>query len=376
MSEQVARSETSTAPKRVLRSGYTTGSCASAAAKAAAEALLTQQPVESIEIGLPAGGRAQFKLHRCEFNGQEATASIIKDAGDDPDVTHRAEIVATVAWHDTPGITLEGGFGVGVVTKPGLELGVGEPAINPVPRQTIRAEVTEALGDVLSTRGVRVIISVPRGEVIAKRTLNSRLGIVGGISILGTTGIVAPFSLSAYTASVAKALGVAVAMGCKQVVLTTGRRSERYAQAFISLPEEAFVQMGDFAGFALEECAQREIEQVTICAMIGKLSKIANGHFQTHVSKSSVDVTFLADVAAECGVEADTVQAISQANTCRHFMEILGEQKATEVFNRLCELAAAQSRKHALTATQKELSIECILIDFDGTVLGRSGLGR
>ena len=368
MADRVDTDGSVTLPTAELRTGYTTGACATAAAKAAAQALLTRRPVVEVELRLPAGQLVRFLAARCELYPDHVLGSVVKDAGDDPDVTHGAEIVATVSWMGTPGIAIERGEGVGVITKPGLELAVGEPAINPVPRRMIRDAVAEALGPSLDGRGVRVVISVPRGEELARKTLNARLGIVGGISILGTTGIVVPFSAAAYTASIAQALGVAVALDCQEIVLTTGRRSERFAQALFSLPEEAFVQMGDFVGFALEECARRSVRRVTICAMVGKLSKIAAGHLQTHVSNSSVEQTFLPHVAAEVGADPATVEAIAAANTSRHFAEIVRENSLPAAFGRLCQLAAEQCHDHV----QGRLAVECVLIDFDGQVLGRA----
>ncbi|MHB1131088.1 MAG: cobalt-precorrin-5B (C(1))-methyltransferase, partial [Chloroflexota bacterium] len=285
-------------PNRALRSGYTTGACAAAAAKAAAQVLLGGKRVIQIEIALPTGQQVTFPVGRCQIEPDWTRCSVIKDAGDDPDVTNSAELCASVAWANVPGVAIEGGEGVGIITKPGLELPVGSAAINPVPRKMIEQGVREALGSALAERGVRVTISVPAGEALAKKTLNARLGIVGGISILGTTGIVVPFSTAAYTASVAQALGVAVAMGCRVVVLTTGRRTERFAQAAVALAEEAFVQVGDYMGFALEECISRGVERVTVGLMVGKLAKLAAGHMQTHVSQSTVDQSFLAQVAA------------------------------------------------------------------------------
>ena len=359
-------------PNRALRTGYTTGACAAAAAKAAAQVLLAQQRVEQVEIPLPSGRRVTFPVGRCEIRPDSACCSVVKDAGDDPDVTDGAEIRAAVSWIEGDGVVVEGGEGVGVVTKPGLGLPVGVAAINPVPRQMIAIAVAEALGPTVPGRGVRVVITVPAGEAIARRTLNRRLGIVGGISILGTTGIVVPFSASAYTASIAQALGVAVAAGCREVVLTTGRRTERFGQGLLDLPEEAFIQVGDFIGFALEECARRGLQRATLCLMIGKLSKIAAGHLQTHVNNSRVEQAFLAQVAAECGASPATVEAISGANTSRHFAEIALERGATAVFGRLCQLAAERCHAHV----GGNLSVECILVDFTGAALGRAGVDR
>lgn len=357
---------------RPLRSGYTTGACAAAAAKAAAEVLLSQERVIQIEIPLPTGQRVRLSVGRCEIRPDWVRCSVVKDAGDDPDVTDRAEICASVEWKEEGGIAIEGGEGVGIVTKPGLELPVGSAAINPVPRRMIREAVTEALGDALTERGVKVVITVPAGEAYARRTLNHRLGIVGGISILGTTGIVVPFSSAAYTASISQALAVAVATGCQEVVLTTGRRTERFAQALLNLPEEAFIQVGDFMDFALEDCARRGIQRATLCVMIGKLSKLAAGHLQTHVSNSLMEQSFLAGIAAESGADPATVREISEANTGRHFAEIARARGLTRAFDLMCERAAGNCR----TYVGGKLAIQCLLVDFDGAPMGRSSVGE
>ncbi|MDP2661569.1 MAG: cobalt-precorrin-5B (C(1))-methyltransferase [Dehalococcoidia bacterium] len=353
--------------KSELKTGYTTGSCAAAAAKAATIALMSQTPVDEVEITLPGGGVARLIVEKCTFSGDQAHCCVIKDAGDDPDVTHGAEICATVRRTGRPGIAISRGEGVGTVTKPGLGLEVGSPAINPVPRKMIEYSVAEAMaGD--KEQGVEVVISAPKGAELAKRTLNERLGIIGGISILGTTGIVKPFSTAAYRACITQGLKVAKANGCETVVLTTGGRTEKYAQRIMDLPDEAFIQMGDFVGFTLRQCVAKGIRNVVVVAMMGKLSKIAAGNLQTHVSHSRVDAGFLAGLALECGISPTLVEEMRGSNTARHFSEMLPEKEADRVFERLCELACFQSRSHAGV----QLRVECILVGFDGQVLGRA----
>ncbi|MBI4318260.1 MAG: cobalt-precorrin-5B (C(1))-methyltransferase [Chloroflexi bacterium] len=356
-------------PKRELRTGYTTGACAAAAAKAATLALASQRPVDVVEISLPIGSVARFDVEKCVVSCKQAICSVIKDAGDDPDVTHGAEICATVRWTRQPGLAIDGGEGVGRVTKPGLGLEVGTAAINPMPRKMISQSIEAALGRDVADEGVEVIVSVPRGRELAAKTLNARLGIIGGISILGTTGIVKPFSTSAYKSCIAQALDVAAANGCSRVVLTTGGRTEKFAQAILALPQESFVQMGDFIGFALRQCAARDIKGVIIVAMIGKLSKIAAGSFQTHVSRSRVDHDFLSNIAADCSVPVEVVDRIRSASTARHFAEIVLESGAARVFGRICDLASAQCTRRA----GGSVGVECVLVGFDGLVLGRSG---
>src|SRR5947209_2980668 len=225
-----------------LRSGYTTGACAAAASRAALLALVSQRAIAEVAIYLPAGPSVTFALHSCTFTESEGRASVIKDAGDDPDVTHLAEICSRVTWESEPGVIFRRGVGVGLVTKKGLPVPPGEPAINPAPRRLIADTVGEVLaGRGLAERGVVVEISVPRGEELAKKTFNPRLGIVGRISILGTTGIAVPYSTAAWVASVTQEIDVAAAQGLRQLVLTVGARGERLARGLLPLPEEAFV---------------------------------------------------------------------------------------------------------------------------------------
>lgn len=355
-------------PKRTnLRTGYTTGACAAAAGKAAAMALIRQQDVSFAEIILPAGQKAKFSVIHCSFDQSEARCSVIKDAGDDPDVTNGAEICATVRRQKEPGIAIIGGRGVGIVTKPGIGVAVGEPAINPVPREMIRNAITEVAGEPAGS-GFRVEISVPRGEELARKTLNARLGIIGGISILGTTGIVVPYSTEAYQASVSQALDVARAAGCREVVLTTGRRTERYAQREVALPEEAYIQTGDFMGHALSECAVRGIRKAGIWAMVGKLAKIAAGNFQTHASNSQVDPGLLAGIARRCGAGPDVALEVQKANTARHALEIISAAGIVGAWDMVCQLAANQCYDYV----DGRLAVTCVMVDFDGSILGRS----
>jgi cobalt-precorrin-5B (C1)-methyltransferase len=355
--------------RRKLRRGLTTGACATAAATAATRALLAQQPLESVTIHLPAGMDATFRLERCQFDARAADCVVIKDAGDDPDVTHLAEVEARVTFRDPPGLELAGGVGVGVVTRPGLGLDVGGPAINPVPRRMIGEHVRAAAGDLLAEQGLRVEIAMPRGEELARRTLNGRLGIVGGLSILGTSGLVIPYSTAAWRASVEQAVDVAAANGQRHLVLSTGSRSEKYAQALLPLPEIAFVEMGEFTGQALRRCARRGVDRATLVGMVGKMSKIAQGHMMTHVAGNQVDLGFLATVAADCGADGTLQEAIRAANTARHFQELALAAGLRGVFDRLAALVCDQCR----TLVHGALAVDCLLFDFDGSVLGQAG---
>ncbi|MBC8275447.1 MAG: cobalt-precorrin-5B (C(1))-methyltransferase [Chloroflexi bacterium] len=353
-----------------LRSGYTTGACAAAAARAATIALLKQEVVNQVQVALPGANQVNFKVDRCAFNRSQASCSVIKDAGDDPDATHGAEITATVSWKDEPGINITGGKGVGVVTKPGLEIPIGKAAINPVPRQMIERSVREVAGNKLDSKGIQVTISVPAGKELAKRTLNPRLGIIKGISILGTTGIVIPYSVNAYTTCISKALDVAVACGCRQVVLTTGRRSEKFAQGELALAEECFVQAGDFIGYSLKECAKRRIDKVIVWGMMGKISKLAAGHLYTNVSHSKVDIGFLAGVAASCGIPDEMVKTLRGAVTANHLRKMLSPEHTREFCEQLCLLAAKKCWEKA----EGKIEVECIMTSYDGIILGRSSV--
>ncbi|MBI2860999.1 MAG: cobalt-precorrin-5B (C(1))-methyltransferase [Chloroflexi bacterium] len=363
-----------------LRAGYTTGACAAAASRAAAISLLRQKPVRRVQIALPGGGKAVFAVSFCAFDRTQAACSVIKDAGDDPDVTHGAEIKASVFWTESPGITIAGGQGVGTVTKPGLEVPVGQPAINPVPRQMIMDSVSSVARRYLAfstaatetkSRGLRVEISVPRGEELARRTLNPRLGITGGISILGTTGIVLPYSVEAYTACISQALDVAVACGCREAVLTTGRRSERYAQGELKLSEECFIQSGDFIGFSLKECARKRLGRATVWSMIGKISKLAAGHLQTSSTKCDIDIAFLARVATSCGISAAIAATLGGAVTANHLRRMLPPGKVREFCDRLCLMAAENCQ-----AAGGEIEVQCIMTDPEGAIIGRGRAGR
>jgi cobalt-precorrin-5B (C1)-methyltransferase len=304
-----------------LRSGWTTGTCGAAAAKAATTALLSQTVQRTVEVLLPAGRRVSFDVARCDVEPARAEAVVVKDAGDDPDVTHGAHLTATVRWRDEPGLQLEGGVGVGVVTKPGLGLEVGGPAINPVPRQMIRDNVGEVVD--LAERGLRVVISVPDGEQRARKTTNARLGILGGISILGTTGVVRPFSTASWRASVVQAVDVMAAQGEPTLVLATGGRTEKAAMRLLpDLPEVCFVEVGDFTGAALREAVDRGLSDVVFVGMPGKLTKLASGVLMTHYTRSKVDLTVLAEVTAEAGGDADLVETVRGANTARHAYEL------------------------------------------------------
>lgn len=319
---------------RALRTGWTTGTCSTAAAKAAAIALASGEQPPQVDTPLPAGDRVILPVESYDIRDGRATAVVVKDAGDDPDVTHGAHLTATVAWRAPAGIHLDGGEGVGVVTKPGLGLDVGEPAINPVPR----SQIAQAVGEVvdLAVRGVSVVISVPDGERMARKTTNARLGILGGISILGTTGIVRPFSTESWRSSVLQAIGVAAAQGERTLVLCTGGRTERAAMRLRpDLSEACFVEVGDFTGAALRRAVEVGISEVLFVGMVGKLAKLAAGVLMTHYTRSKVDVERLAAVTKEACGSPEVVEEVRRANTARHAYEMWDTAELLERAGRL-----------------------------------------
>jgi cobalt-precorrin-5B (C1)-methyltransferase len=352
------------------REGFTTGACAAAAAKAATRVLVRGQLFEAIESTLPNGRRHTFALERCELMDEVALCSILKDAGDDPDCTHGAEIVAQVRLASENEIVLEGGEGVATVTRPGLGLDVGAPAINPVPRRNITEMVREELVRAPAS-GARVIISVPGGEELAKQTINARLGLLGGISILGTSGIVKPYSTAAYKASVVQAIDVARRRQIETLVLTTGGKSEAYAmRIYPELPEEAFIQVGDFVGVGVKHCARRQAGRAIVVGMIGKLSKMADGKTMTHAAGSEVNMELLAGIAHELAAAAEVVAQIRTANTARHVLELATRFGLDGLADAICARVVGHLERHA--ALVAPLSVQAILVDFDGRVLGRA----
>ncbi len=343
---------------KALRTGWTTGTCASAAAKAAAQLLATGEPPAWVEVGLPSGQRVTFAVESAFRDADAATAVVVKDAGDDPDVTDGAHLTATVSWRADPGVELDGGEGVGVVTKPGLGLTVGGPAINPVPQKMI----IQAVGEVVGERGVRVVISVPGGERMARKTTNRRLGILGGISILGTTGIVRPFSTASWRASVVQAVQVAAAQGEDTIVLCTGGRTEKGAMALLpDLPEVCFIEVGDFTGAALRMAVERGIARVVFVGMVGKLTKLAAGVLMTHYTRSAVDTGLLGRLTASCGGSAALVAEVEAANTARHAYELWAAAGLLRAAgDQLC------ARVRDVLAAFSGLTAEVAMVDFTG----------
>ena len=345
------------------RHGYTTGACAAAAVKGAALLLQGQKRIDTVEIVLPAGERVTFALHNQSYDREQARCFVVKDAGDDPDVTHGCEVWAQVQLCEGADLVITGGIGIGRVTKPGLAVTVGAWAINPVPQMMI----TAALRDVFPTGGLQVEISIPDGEERATRTLNARLGILGGLSILGTTGIVKPISHRAWTDTLEAALDVAGACGQKTVILSTGRTSEMVVQGAlagtgIKPGEEAYIMMGDHVGYALRACARRNFTTIILAGQFAKLLKIACGHEQTHVSASQLDLHEVQSWLGAAGFSPATINLAGRANTARHLLADCTEVPA------LLELICNRARTFAQTlAPQAEIQV--FLAGYAGEVL-------
>ena len=361
--------------QRGNRTGFTTGACSAAAARAAALGLVGGTVPASVLCRLPNGQEVCFAVHEGSVDGEgvgrRAHAVIVKDAGDDPDATHGAHLTADVRLlpHRAGEIDLKGGPGVGTVTKDGLGLAVGGPAINPVPRRNIADNVRAVAGELLDHDGLEVTISVPGGEEMAKKTLNARLGILGGISILGTTGIVRPYSTAAFRASVVQAIDVAVRQGQTAVVFTTGGRTEKFAMGQLpELEESCFVQMGDFVKAAFQTAVKRRMARVVVGAMVGKLTKMCQGLAVTHAWKAEVDRDILAEAATEVGTPGDVVEAIRGAETARFAAERLAELGLAAAFHRALAVRAIRSLK---TCHPGDYQLTVLVCDFEGRFICR-----
>lgn len=400
--------------RKDLRYGFTTGACAAAAAKGAALMLRDRRIIGEIDITLPGGQQARFRLHGQEITENDASCFVIKDAGDDPDVTNGAEIHATVTLNDVVGadprvcpcpsghthgfaptaitaghVIIRGGIGIGKVTKPGLAVPVGEWAINPVPRRMITEAVREVFASHVSPLTSHVTISIPNGEELAKKTLNARLGIIGGLSILGTTGIVRPISTQAWTDTIESAIDVALACGCDTLVLSTGRTSEQVGQRFFRqdtdtslppcgseaddapcsvpraacyVPEEGFIMMGDHVGHAIRACARKGVRNVVIAGQFAKLLKIACGHEQTHVASSKLDLKALADWLENTPNISRLASHVIRANTARDVLE--GSGHDLELVAMVCD----RVRQFAMELAPG-MKVKVLLAGYGGEVL-------
>src|SRR5579883_2446128 len=357
-------------PPGRLRRGWTTGACAAAAARAAMEALLTGRFPDPLAIRLPGGERPAFPLALTEVDEGRARAGIVKDAGDDPDVTHGALVVAEVApGPPGSGLTFHAGAGVGTVTLPGLALAVGEPAINPGPRAMIAEAIADAIEACDSpSRDVAVTISIPGGEALAAKTLNGRLGIVGGLSILGTTGVVIPYSCSSWIHSIHRGIDVARAAGIAHIAGATGSTSERAVQRLHGLSEVALIDMGDFVGALLKYLRRHPVPRLTIAGGLGKLAKLAQGHLDLHSARSRLDAAALARGLAELGAPESAVAAARAA-------ESVGEVTATlapELRAVLARRVAERCREVALATLSGGIAVDVAVFDRGGALLAHT----
>ncbi len=355
-------------PAGELRRGWTTGACATAAARAAYQALLTGAFPDPVAIRLPRGQQPQFALALKDIGDERATAGVIKDAGDDPDVTHGALIAATVR-RAAPGsgVLFRAGEGVGTVTRAGLPLAVGEPAINPVPRRMMAeaiAELARAHGD---GGDVEITVSIPGGEELAKKTANGRLGILGGLSVLGTTGIVIPYSCASWIHSIHRGIDVARANGVSHVGAATGRTSEAAVQALYGLPEMALIDMGDFAGGMLKYLRDHPLPKLTIGGGFAKLVKLAQGAFDLHSSRSSVDIAALAALLERLGATPGDADEAKKAASAGAILDIARRGGLS-----LGDAVARQARAAALATLAGGTAVETMLFDRAGVMVGRA----
>ena len=356
-------------PEGELRRGWTTGACATAAAKAALTALLSGRFPDPVTITLPRGETPSFALALEGLGEGWAKAGIVKDAGDDPDVTHGATVVATVR-RGAPGsgVTFRAGPGVGTVTRPGLPLAPGEPAINPVPRRLMAAVADEVAAAHGAAPDVEIEVSVPGGEALAARTWNPRLGIVGGLSILGTTGIVHPFSCSAWIASIHRGIDVARACGLTHVAGATGSTSEAAVRALHGLPEAALIDMGDFVGGMLKYLRQHPVERVTVAGGFAKMTKMAQGAMDLHSGRSQVDFDWLAGRCRALGGDAGLAARIAAAHTALEALSLAGAAG----LDRAGDVAAAARAAGVRLVGDGAAALDVVVVDRDGRVIGHA----
>ncbi|MCL6417096.1 cobalt-precorrin-5B (C(1))-methyltransferase [Aestuariirhabdus sp. Z084] len=352
--------------KRPLRSGYTTGACATVTALAAASAQLGVIVGHELEIRLPRGEQVRLPLTRQKIlSDGRMEAATIKDAGDDPDVTHGATIYTRVRLTEQPDIKLLAGEGVGMITRPGLPIAAGEPAINPVPRRMIHEHLRQLSEQQGYQGGFEVEINVENGAHLATKTMNPRLGIVGGLSILGTTGIVRPFSCSAYIASIHQGMDVAASNGYDHIAICTGSNSERGIQHQLDLDEIALVEIGDFVGAALKHLHRTPLKRLSIAGGFGKLSKLAEGHLDLHSRRSSIDLHRIAEHAGTIGGSKQLQNDICNANSSLHALQLC-QQHNLPIAERICDVA----RQQALRISRSTVAIDVWAFDRNGELLG------
>jgi len=355
-------------PEGELRRGWTTGACATAATKAAYTALLTGAFPDPVTIRLPKGQTPAFALAVEELGGGHAMAGVVKDAGDDPDVTHGCLVKATVAPGAAgSGVVFAAGDGVGTVTREGLQIAAGEAAVNPVPRRMMSEAVQEVAAAHGGTGDVRIELSIPGGAEIAKDTLNGRLGILGGLSILGTTGVVIPYSCASWIHSIHRGIDVARAAGVRHVAGSTGSTSEAAVKALYDLDDQALLDMGDFAGGLLKYLREHPVERLTIAGGFGKLAKLAQGHLDLHSGKSRVDTGFLAQVLAELGAHDGVV---GRARACDTGAQVLAV--ARELGLPLADVVAARAAAVAQETAGDAVRVDVLIFDREGGQIGSS----
>jgi cobalt-precorrin-5B (C1)-methyltransferase len=354
-------------PQGVLRRGWSTGACAAAAARAAYQALLTGTFPDPVTIRLPKGETPSFVLAERKLENNAASAGIIKDAGDDPDVTHGALVIAHVCLGSAgSGISFHAGAGVGTVTKPGLPIPPGEAAINPGPRVLIGEMLSEVAAENGVSLDVSVTLSIPNGEVIAERTWNPRLGIVGGLSILGTTGIVIPYSCSAWIHSIRQGIDVARATDVGHIAGATGKTSEAAVRRIHGLDEASVIDMGDFVGGMLKYLDGHPIPRLTIAGGFAKLTKLAQGHLDLHSSRSQVDFEKLADMVSGLGGSPELLAAVRGANTAAEVLSITDNLS-------LGEAVATAARASALGRLSGQVALDVLVIGREGKLVGHAG---
>src|SRR5215472_6440164 len=355
---------------RQLRCGWTTGACAAAAARAAFAALVSGRFPDPVSIRLPRGSTASFPLALAELGEGRARAGILKDAGDDPDVTHGALVVADIAWAVAgSGIGFAAAEGVGTVTRAGLPLAVGEPAINPAPR----AMISEALREAAEANGgappdLTVTIAIPGGERLAEKTMNARLGIMGGLSILGTTGIVVPYSCSSWIHSIRRGIDVARAAGLDHIAASTGATSERAVQRLYDLPDHALIDMGDFVGGTLKYLRAHPVARLTIAGGFAKLAKLAAGHLDLHSARARVDAAMLAEMLATLGADNTVVKAARVATGGAEILALAATRREA-----LASLVAARAREVGLATLSGRTAVEVAIVDREGEFHARVG---
>ncbi|MBU2674496.1 cobalt-precorrin-5B (C(1))-methyltransferase CbiD [Hafnia paralvei] len=348
------------------RKGYTTGSCATAAAKVAALMALRQQVINQVSIVTPSGITLRLNVEQPLICGQQASAAIRKDGGDDVDATHGMLIFAQVALNDSGSITIGGGEGVGTVTRKGIGLPIGSAAINRTPRQTIEQAVREVIGP---ERGADIVIFAPEGEERAQKTYNGRLGILGGISIIGTTGIVTPMSEESWKRSLALELEMKRAQGMTSVILVPGNHGERFVQEHMQIDAERVVTMSNFVGYMLQEAQRLGFQRVVLVGHLGKLIKVAAGIFHTHSHIADGRMETLVARLALLGAPHEFLRAVFECSTTEAAMELIEQQGWQAVYDDIAQ-AIGERVKQMLRFAPQPFCCDVVLFSFDNVVLG------